>query len=120
MAKHHIYIKESVEKKLAATAKKTGTTTRDLIRAHIENLSVGVEMDAVQKDLKSCLDELARLTKCVESLAQEVGFSSGVLRSKSAKDPEALAAGNAEGRRLRSLVGNPVVPSQLKGQEASL
>lgn len=120
MAKHHIYIKESVEKKLAVTAKKTGTTTRDLIRAHIENLSVGVEMDAVQKDLKSCLDELARLTKCMEAFAQEIGFSSGVLRSKSAKDPEALAAGNAEGRRLRAWVATSLIATQSRAQETIL
>jgi hypothetical protein len=113
MSRHRIYLREELEKTLLEQAQKLGLTLNDFIRQHLEKLSTTVQMEGVRSELRECRRELSECLKAMEHIAQEVGFSSGVLRSKAARDPDALGMGNMEGKRLRNMVSHP--PSKASG-----
>lgn len=104
MSRHRIYLREELEKTLTAQAQRQGLSLNDLIRQQLEKLSTTVQMEGVRLELRECRKQIADCIKAIELLATEVGFSSGVLRSKSARDPDATAAGNLESRRLKGEV----------------
>ena len=104
MSRHRIYLREELEKTLTAQAQRQGLSLNELIRQQLEKLSVTVQMEGVRLELRECRKQIADCMKAMELIAPEIGFSSGVLRSKSARDPDATAAGTLESRRLKSEV----------------
>jgi hypothetical protein len=116
MARRRIYIKDELEKTLSTEAARLGIDLNDLIRGYLERASASIEIGTLKAEIKDSRTLILGCMNALESLAQEVGFTSGILASKSMKDPDALASGNANAKRLKALI----TASTGKGRETPL
>ena len=100
MAKHHIYIREDIETRLADLAKRSGLSTRDIIRARIESLSAEISVAGLREDIRRCQIALSGVLQVLEILVPEIAMAASLLRSKSLDDRDAQLAAQDDVIRL--------------------
>lgn len=100
MAKHHIYIREDIETRLADLAKRSGLSTRDIIRARIESLSAEISVAGLREDIRRCQIALSGVLQVLEILVPEIAMAASLLRTKSLDDRDAQLAAQDDVIRL--------------------
>ena len=100
MAKHHIYIREDIEMRLAALAKRSGISPRDLIRARIESLSAEINVESVKDEIRRCQIALSGVLQILELLVPEIAMAASLLRSQSLTNRDAQLAAQDDVMRL--------------------